>query len=59
MAEGNVTVQLGERTHQDVALDLMKFVFSYMDTKPRTRDDLLELYLRCRQATVRSSSDFK
>jgi hypothetical protein len=52
-------IVMGERTNADVALDLMQWVFSYMDDKPQTRDDLLELYLRCRQATVRSTADFK
>lgn len=59
MSADNVTVQLGERTNADVALDLMKFVFSYIDDKPRSREELLNLYLRCRQATTQSTAQLR
>ncbi|MBZ9736035.1 hypothetical protein LB534_15585 [Mesorhizobium sp. CA18] len=51
MAEATI-VETGVGTHERVALDLAKFIFSTSsDVRGMTQDEIFRLYQKCLQAT--------
>ena len=53
------TVVIGPRSDAETALELTKFVFSYMTPKPQSEDEILALYHKCRYEVVRNLSDLR
>lgn len=53
------SIVIGPRSDGDVAFELMKWVFGYMDNKPQTKDELLALYHRCRYEVVNTLNDLR
>jgi hypothetical protein len=52
-------VEIGPRSEADVALDLMKFIYTSIPNKPDSETELLTLYHKCRYEVVRSLIDLR